>query len=160
MSPEAAARRVKVDREKLLAWESGDARPTFRQAQNLAKALKVPFGALYLPSPPEERLPLPDLRTVGNATRHRPSTEMRDLTNSVLAKQEWYREHQLSETVPRLTFIGRFTVQTDFNVIAADICSTVGIDANLRRNAKGPDEYLRALVTNTESVGILALRIP
>ncbi|MCL5037915.1 MAG: DNA-binding protein, partial [Chloroflexi bacterium] len=49
---------------KLGAWERGTAQPTFRQLEDFAKATFVPVGYLFLPEPPEEPLPIPDLRTV------------------------------------------------------------------------------------------------
>jgi transcriptional regulator with XRE-family HTH domain len=51
-SPEEAASRLGVKPEQWEAWESGDRRPTLRQAQALARSLYIPFGYLYLPTPP------------------------------------------------------------------------------------------------------------
>jgi Zn-dependent peptidase ImmA (M78 family)/DNA-binding XRE family transcriptional regulator len=50
--PEPVARRLKVKPERLLAWERGDSKPTVRQAQNLAKFYRRPFGIFFLPEPP------------------------------------------------------------------------------------------------------------
>ena len=48
--PEPVAKRRKL--ERLLAWERGDLKPTVRQAQNLAKFYRRPFGVFFLPEPP------------------------------------------------------------------------------------------------------------
>ncbi len=64
LSAERAAERLAIDPGRLSAWESGVERPTFRQAQQLAQRLNIPFGYLFLSTPPEEELLLPDLRTV------------------------------------------------------------------------------------------------
>lgn len=48
------ARRLKVHRAMLDAWESGDAAPTVSQAQAMARLYKRPLAAFYLPSPPHE----------------------------------------------------------------------------------------------------------
>lgn len=157
LSPEDAARRVKVDPTRLLSWESGDTRPSMHQAQSLARALKVPFGCLYLSQPPEEKLALPDLRTIANAARRRPSAELRDMINHALVKQEWYREYQVGEDAPRLSLIGRFSAQSDYKTIAQDVSDTVGIDAELRSSVANADEYLRVLIAKTEVVGVLVL---
>lgn len=50
--PEPAARRAGVPIEKLLAWEQGEAKPTLRQAQALAKFYHRPLGVFFLPQPP------------------------------------------------------------------------------------------------------------
>jgi len=72
-----------VKPEKLLLWEQGETKPTFKQAQDLARVLHIPFGYLFLSKPPEETLPIPDLRTVGGHANDRLSTELRDLLADV-----------------------------------------------------------------------------
>jgi transcriptional regulator with XRE-family HTH domain len=79
LEPERLAEITHVKPDKLLLWEQGKTKPTFKQAQNLAKALHIPFGFLFLPNPPEETLPIPDLRTVGDHTVSSLSTDLREL---------------------------------------------------------------------------------
>ena len=50
--PEPAAKRAGVPAEKLLAWEHGEAKPTLRQAQALAKFYHRALGIFFLPQPP------------------------------------------------------------------------------------------------------------
>ncbi|HLG14911.1 MAG TPA: XRE family transcriptional regulator [Blastocatellia bacterium] len=46
------AKKLQVRPEKVLAWEHGEAKPTLRQAQALAKVYHRPLGVFYLPQPP------------------------------------------------------------------------------------------------------------
>lgn len=85
-SIEDAASSLKVKVEKLAAWERGEVRPTFRQAQDLAKKLKVPFGYLYLSEPPDEVLPLPDLRTTSGSSPRKPSPDFLEVLYDALRK--------------------------------------------------------------------------
>src|SRR5471032_722932 len=62
------AESITVKEDKVLAWETGESKPTFRQAQQWASVAHIPFGYLFLSEPPKEQLPLPDLRTVGGAS--------------------------------------------------------------------------------------------
>ena len=70
LEPEYVAEKAHVKLEKLMLWEQGDKRPSFLQAQKLAKVLHIPFGYLFLQQPPQEALPIPDLRTVGDHQTH------------------------------------------------------------------------------------------
>ena len=49
---EPVARRLNVSRDRLAAWERGEAKPTVRQAQELARFYHRPFGVFFLPQPP------------------------------------------------------------------------------------------------------------
>ena len=51
---------------QILLWEKDEEKPTFIQVQKLANILHIPFGYFYLDSIPEEKLPIPDLRTIDN----------------------------------------------------------------------------------------------
>jgi Zn-dependent peptidase ImmA (M78 family)/transcriptional regulator with XRE-family HTH domain len=158
LSLEDAAHRTSVAADRFRAWEAGETHPTWRQAQGLAKTLRVPFGYLFLSKPPNERLPLPDLRTIGDGNPATPSIELRDVLKSAVAKQEWYREYQIAEGAPQLPFIGRFSGRRDYTKIAADIRNTIGMDGALRGKAAGPDDFLRTLIGKVEGIGVVVLR--
>lgn len=49
---EAVAEKLKQPLEKLEAWERGNAKPTLRQAEKLARMYHRPFGLFFLPQPP------------------------------------------------------------------------------------------------------------
>lgn len=153
-----AAEKLSVKLETFNAWENGEARPTLRQAQDLAQRLRVPLGLLFLSSPPTERFPLPDLRTVGDAPPSAPSPDLYDLLNDVLSKQQWYREYQEDEGAEPLPFVGRYTSNDDVNIIADDIRRTIGIDTVMRASIKNSEEFLREFIRRSETVGILVLR--
>src|ERR1043165_6753913 len=85
-----------VSKKQIIAWEKGDALPTFNQAIELANALHIPFGYLFLSQPPNVTTPLPDLRTRKKSEQRAPSGNFLELLYEVLAKQEWYRDYQLS----------------------------------------------------------------
>jgi Zn-dependent peptidase ImmA (M78 family)/DNA-binding XRE family transcriptional regulator len=152
------ARKLNVKPEKINDWEKGYAFPTFRQAQELAKKLKIPFGYLYLDTPQKEDLPLPDLRTVRSTASLRPSVDFMDVLYDSLRKQQWYREYTQQEDASPLPFIGKFSLNDDIDTIAADIRATLDINDDLRQKCSTWEEFLTELVRRAEQSRILILR--
>jgi len=143
---------------RVSSWETGERKPTFRQARRIAEITHVPFGYFYLPVPPEEPLPIADFRTLGDDPLRPLGAEFRDLLNDVLRKQSWYREyrHQLGERP--LEFIGRFDIQSQPAAIAADISRTLSVTQEDRVNSQNWEDYLRLLIEKIEAAGILVMR--
>lgn len=154
----SAAEKLHIPAEKLDAWERGDLRPTFRQAQSLASRLHIPFGYLFLTSPPKESLPLPDLRTVAGMPPGLPSPDFLDVLNDAQRKQSWYREELESENATKLEFVGRFASGSPAEEIAADLSITLGIDDAMRRSVDSWEAFLTQFIRNAESAGVLVLR--
>ena len=151
------ASRLNVEPEVVAAWESGERRPTFRQAQNFAKALYVPFGYLYLLEPPVEELPIADFRTIPGQAPPRPSPDLLDLLNDVIGKQQWYREYRESEGVEELPFIGRFTASDSEETVASNIRDVTGVD-RARQQSSNWESFMRKLTRNAEDLGIMVMR--
>ena len=155
-APELAPK-LHVRPEAIVAWEAGDQRPTFRQAQLLAQALYIPFGHLFLSAPPVQELPIPDFRTFPGQPPQEPSPEFLDLLNDVLTKQQWFREYRESEGVEELPFVGAFTSTDPVSTIADDIRGTVDVDG-ARNRAPNWESFLRELTRNAEDLGIMVMR--
>ncbi len=158
LTADVLAKKAHVKPEQLGFWEIGEARPTFRQAQNLAQKLHIPFGYLFLSSPPEEKVPLPDLRTVRDEESKTLSVDFHDLLNDVLRKQQWYRDYIKEETTEKLPYIGRFSKNSSVDEVADDICSTLEIDEKLRRSSLNWEDFLRNFIARAEAAKILVLR--
>jgi Zn-dependent peptidase ImmA (M78 family)/transcriptional regulator with XRE-family HTH domain len=158
LTPEAAAQRINVDVDRIRAWETGTARPTFRQAQSLAQKFNIPFGYLFLSAPPHDELPLPDLRTVADETVHQPSPELIDVVSDALAKQTWYREYQEAEHEASVPFIGRYSIADGVETIAADIRTTLGLTDEMRKQATSWEDFLRAFIAKVEDARVMVLR--
>lgn len=77
---------------KFSAWESGDSSPTFKQLEVFAKAAHVPFGYLFLPEPPQESIPIPDLRTIRRDPVRQPNPNLLDTLHAMQRRQAWLRE--------------------------------------------------------------------
>ena len=59
-----AAKKLKVEPERLEAWENGTEQPTFAQLKNIAKLYKTHISIFYLSEPPTDFQPLTDYRVL------------------------------------------------------------------------------------------------
>ena len=159
LEPEQLAAITHIKSGKLLSWEEeGETKPTFKQAQDIAKALHVPFGFLFLPHPPEEKLAIPDLRTVGDRVAGSFSADLRDLLMDVLRKQDWYRDHLLEQGTSPLPFINRFNLDAPVTEIATDVTAVLKLTLMDRKEAKSWEEFLVLLAEKAETSGVCIMR--
>ena len=157
LEPAELAHKLSVKPERVLDWESGERRPTFRQARRLADSLYIPFGYLYLSEPPIEELPLADFRTIPGEPPRDPSPDFLDLLYDVLGKQEWLRTYRESQGADELSFVGSFKSNDSEAAVAADIRSVIDVD-EARRRSPNWEGFVRELTRNAEAAGIMVLR--
>jgi Zn-dependent peptidase ImmA (M78 family) len=142
---------------QLRGWESGDARPTLKQLETFAKATYAPIGFLFLPEPPVEHVPIPDLRTVGNRHVTRPSPDLLDTVYICQQRQEWYRDFARSEREDPLPFVGSVALTTNVEAAATRIRTALGFDIDARRQMPTWTEALRHFIGQADAAGILVM---
>lgn len=152
------AKKCGVTEERLHEWETGQHSMTFNQAMVYAEKAHVPFGYLFLDTPPQDELalPIPDLRTVDSKEVRRPSAELLDLIKLMLLRQEWYRDHVKQQLVEPNPIVGSFSAESRAEDIVRDMRAKLGVPEHpLRGSWK---DYYRDLVSRIESCGILVMR--
>ncbi|MHA1280088.1 MAG: XRE family transcriptional regulator [Candidatus Helarchaeota archaeon] len=157
-SLDEAAEYLKIDKPKLVAWEKGDAQPTFNQAKVIAKKLKIPFGYLYLSAPPDESLPLPDLRVKTGTPPRPPSPDFLEVLYDAMRKQEWYHDYLQGEEAEPVPFVGRYSNSSSVETIAEDIRQTLGLNYEFRDRTRGQADFYVRLVEKAESSGVMVMR--
>ncbi|WP_248749063.1 XRE family transcriptional regulator [Pseudomonas sp. MWU15-20650] len=156
LSEAQVAKGLMVKLERLKEWEGGQSLPSFNQAQKWAAIVHIPFGYLFLRTPPPEHLPLPDLRTVGGVFPDKPSLNLMDTVRDVLRKQDWYLEYLQDHEGSPLSFVGSFNIRSPIKDVVADIRRVLGVTDAFAR--MGYEDYVRALVNGAEEAGILVMR--
>ncbi|OHU01689.1 ImmA/IrrE family metallo-endopeptidase [Mycobacterium syngnathidarum] len=142
---------------KFHAWISGAERPTLKQLEKFARATHAPLGLLFLPEPPDEPVPIPDMRTIGNAVVPRPSADLLDTIYICQARQDWYRDYARDQGVPELPFVGSATVDTPVVQAAQMIRRELGFDLTDRTVFANSDDALRQLIDRIENIGVLVM---
>lgn len=158
LSQEGLAHNLGISVDKIESWESGEKFPTFRQAIDLAKALRIPFGYLFLTKPPIEELIISDFRTIRDRKVRVVSVELIDMIYELLRKQQWYREYLIDEGSKPLEFINKFTNDIDVDELSSYIRNTFDINVKEHTKAGSWDNYFRELINKLENKGVLVLR--
>lgn len=143
---------------KLAQWERGEAKPTMKQVEALAKATHTPVGYLFLAEPPPaEKLPLPDFRTIANEHLDRPSPDLLDTVYACQERQSWYRDFARTVGEDKRTFVGSVTVHTPIENVAKAMRTALEFDLDARRDCPSWADALRLFITDAEKLGVLVM---
>jgi Zn-dependent peptidase ImmA (M78 family) len=140
---------------KLDEWRSGERRPTFRQLELFAEKTMTPFGCFFLDSPPDEQLPIPDFRTVGDSPIGRPSPNLINTIQTMQRRQAWMREYLAQEGQGPLAFVGSAENVRNVVSLAARIREALGLDTDWAQSLTTWEEALRILGRHAERIGVL-----
>jgi Zn-dependent peptidase ImmA (M78 family) len=142
---------------KLPDWARGEAAPTLKQLESFAKATFTPVGFLFLDTPPVERVPIPDFRTIGNAHIGRPTPDLLETLYLCQQRQEWYRDFARAMGEPPRDLVGSARVTDDVVTVAGAIRQMLGFDLEERRTLPSWTEALRRFIGQADDLGILVM---
>jgi Zn-dependent peptidase ImmA (M78 family) len=141
---------------KFRDWERGEAL-TLRQLEALAKTTSTPLGYFFLPQPPEERLPIPDFRTLPGAQVRRPSPNLLETVQTMQQRQGWMRDFLIEQGQERLAFVGSVTLREDPNRVASRIRRALSLPDDWARRERTWIDALRALREAAEEARVLVM---
>ena len=139
------------------AWERGETRPTLKQVERLARATFTPVGFFFLDSPPEERVPIPDFRTVAGTPVGRPSPHLLDTIYVCQQRQDWYREFARSMGEDPVPFAGSVRPTAPVESTASDMRKALRFDLEERRRMPTWTEALRRFIGQADALGVLVM---
>lgn len=139
----------------LAEWEEQRTQPTLRQLEDYARRTWTPFGYFFLPTPPEEKLPIPDFRTLSDQKLHRPSPNLLDTVYALQRRQAWLRDYLIEEGDDPLWFAGSASVQQDPDAVAGQMREILGLGAGWANEHATWTEALLDLRLKVEDAGIV-----
>ena len=142
---------------RVAQWSTGQVRPTLKQIERFAHDTHTPFGMLFLAEPPREDVPIPDMRTLGDAEIAQPSADLLDTIYLCQDRQEWYRQYAAEHGLPALGFVGSASVDDDVEVVAARVRELLGFDLAKRATVSSWEDALRRLIDRIEATGALVM---
>ncbi len=158
MSPDELATEIGATLEEVEHWEATgeidlDLVPKF------AEKAKLPFGYLFLPEPPPNKLNISDFRRIAGEEPPPPTRRLLSVLYRCQRRQRWYREYLIRHGSLPLPFVGSVTVKTPIADAAAGIASTVQIGAKYNRTADTWEETISRSIENIETAGIIVSRV-
>lgn len=157
ISLEQLATSLKVQVDKVQKWEQGEKKPTFLQAQKIAKIFQIPFGYLFLQTPPEESLAIPDLRTFRNEPIGELSPEFKSLLNDIILKQKWYKDYILENDGEEKFFLQQFTINSNKIDIINNINQILNLNDSIGKSLERRT-LLNKLTKKIEKLDILVMK--
>ena len=139
---------------KLGDWMDGSGQPTLHDLEKFAAYTHTSLGALIMPEPPDEALPIADMRTRESAAIARPSGNLLDTIDRYQQFQDWYHDYALEQGAEKLPFLGSASTQDNPHMIARRVRELLRLD---RVNATSPDQWQRDIVKALEDVGALVM---
>lgn len=140
---------------KIEEWERGEREPTLRQLEDFARATRTPIGMLFLDEPPEDEVPIPDFRTMGDARPSRPSPDLLDTIFQCQQRQDWYRSYARLNQARPVDFVGSLSLSTD----VVDAATRVRDALEFEVDGRGSTfiDAIRTLVEGAENLGVLVM---
>ncbi|WP_337234036.1 ImmA/IrrE family metallo-endopeptidase [Proteus terrae] len=127
-------------------------------AEKLAKIAGIPFGYLFLESPPEfEKIDIPDFRT----TIHRIelSKDFFDTYRDVQYKIDWYKDYlKEANLYEKLSFVGKFSINDTVKDVAQAIVKEINFDIKKTIKSVNPVSYFGVITKLIENSGILVFK--
>ena len=139
---------------KLGDWMDGSSQPTLHDLEKFAAYTHTSLGALVMPEPPDEALPIADMRTRESMVIERPSGNLLDTIDRYQQFQDWYHDYAREQGAQKLPFLGSVSTQDNPHMVAHRVRELLLLD---RVNATSPDQWRRDIVKALEDVGVLVM---
>ncbi len=136
-------------------WEAGTKQPTLKQLEKFAQATHTPIGYLFLPEPPEESLPVPDFRTIGDVAIGQGSPDLLDTIYQCQQRQDWYRDFARVHREDPVSFVGTLTTHVDFVEAARQMRTVLSFEPGERGSTWS--EAFSRLLNAVDEQGILVM---
>lgn len=143
---------------KFVEWETGIRRPTFKQADAVARKFHIPVGYLFLSKPPRsQELPIPDFRTVASAPLEQPSLNLLEVIDTCRKRQDWFKNHARTHEHDEIAFIRSATTDDPPDQVAALMRDKLGFGVADRQECDTWTDALSMFIRAVQDAGPLVM---
>ena len=153
------AHKLGTSENMVKAWESGEKKPTGKQAQEIADRLFIPLGYLMLDELPDISLDAVDFRTSGNYRMKEPSQELWATYNEAVYRQQWYKEYAIENEYTPCEFVGSLNMMTPVMEASKKIREILQLGEDDLSSYKTWENYYNRLIyAMEETAGVMVMR--
>jgi len=134
-------------------WIQEIKKPTVKQLESFANRVHIPFGYLFLPEPPLEKIPFPFFRT-GTTNSEKVSLNIFDTIQILQRRQEWITEYLIDNEQDTLSYVGRFHITDKCETIVSDIRNTLQLHPDWASQFATVEETLNFITQKIEEIGV------
>lgn len=137
-------------------WLSGKRKPTIKQLQIFSQKVHVPFGYLFLETPPEEKIPIPFFRTVQSGQfADKVSLNVYDAILIMQQRQKWLTDYLKENDYEALEFVGKYDSVNNIKEVSLDIKKTLELKNNWANEFPTWEKAKDFLTQKIEDAGII-----
>jgi len=137
-------------------WLKKEKNPTITQLRKFAQKVHLPFGYLFLETPPEEKFPIPYYRTVSSEETEI-SIELMDVVNSALNRQDWLSTYLADNSYEPLPFVGKLANPNNVKDVVENIRETLNLKEYWASKFNTWYQSLDFITRKVEELGIVIL---
>lgn len=141
---------------QLPAWERAERQPTLKQLEAFAQATHVPFGALFLDTPPSEPLPISDFRSSASKSTA-PSGDLLDTIYLCQQRQSWLIEELTTTHATPSPLVARYLEGESPRDAAARARQLLRFELADRATPPPPERAFAMLSELLEDAGVLVM---
>lgn len=139
---------------KFAKWISGEAEPTFHQAEEFAKSNYVPLGYLLLPEPPKETMPIPFFRSSKKKVEN---LNVMDTVKMLGERQLWLSDYLKSENLGNLSFVGSVSTGTRISLAVDKMHQLLNLPDDWAFQYQKVEQALKCMTEQLEDIGCIVV---
>lgn len=142
----------------LQAWIDGTKVPTFSQIEDVSNETRIPLGYFFLNTPPEEKIPLLQFRTVKSEQYKDPSRNLIDTIHDMERIIDWTKNSMIESNSEPNEVVGSQRNVKDPLVLANYIRRILGLNINWAIYSHSAEESFKILRDRINSVGVIVMQ--
>ena len=152
---------IELKFSKINEWISGDSAPTMKQIESLANFLKIPFGYMFLATPPKTNVMKVEFRSIDNKLPE-VSKNLKDTLLEMDRDQSWMSELRQELGWDKLDIIKNFDIKVNDRANIVEVAKLakklLGLEEEWYLNYTTNEKAYNYLREKLENAGILVMQ--